>query len=108
MRLTVISRIVAAAVVGNSDFAAVGGFPRSYGNMQRTGIGISAMFDGILHEGLESKRRHTEEGVRCVVVNDEAFGVLCLFHGEIGTRVLKLQYAERGLFLRKESEMTHI
>ena len=89
--LTVICGIIAAAVVGDRDLAAVVGFPGLYGNVQRTGIGIPAVLDGILHDGLKSQRRHTEEGVRRVIVNDEAFGVLSLLHIEIGACVLQLR-----------------
>ena len=52
---------------------------------------VSGGTDGILHDGLEGQRRHAEEGVRRVILNGEAFGILRLLHSEIGARVLQLR-----------------
>ena len=91
MRLAVIGGDIAAAVVRYGDLASGGRYPGPYGNVQRACAGVSAVLDGVFHNGLQGQRRQAEEGVRRVVFDKEAFAVLRLLHGEIGAGVFQLR-----------------
>ena len=66
-RLAVIGGVKTAAVVRNDDLTAGIRFSRTDGNVKRAGIRISAVLDGVLHDGLQGQRRHAEPCMRRVV-----------------------------------------
>ena len=57
MRLAVIGGDIAAAVVRYGDLASGGRYPGPYGNVQRACAGVSAVLDGVFHNGLQGQRR---------------------------------------------------
>ena len=63
MPFAVVGGVEAPVVVGYDDLAAGSRFSRLDGNAKRSGIGISAVLDGILHDGLQGQRRDTERGI---------------------------------------------
>ena len=50
----------AGAVVLHDDLAAGLCFPGSYGDVKGSGLRIHAVFDGVLHDGLEGQRRQAK------------------------------------------------
>jgi len=90
-RFAVIVEIKAAAVVHNNDLTAGICFSCLNGNVKLTGIRISAVFDGIFHDGLEGQRRHTKQDVRRVIIDNQAVLVLGLLHGEVGAGVVQFR-----------------
>ncbi len=62
--------------------------------MQRCGIWVHAILDGVFHNGLQGQRRHAKPGVRRIVVNEKAILKLNLLHGKVCAGVL--QFVGKG------------
>ena len=97
MRLAVIGAIKTAAVIRNCDLTAGIRFSCPDENVKRAGIGISAMFDSVFHNGLQRQRRDAEPGMRCVVFNEQAVLVLSLLYGKVSAYMLKLGREGNGI-----------
>jgi len=89
MRAAVIGKVKTAAVIRDSDLTSGVRLPRTDENMQYTGIRISAVLYGILHNRLQRQRRHTEMGMGRVVIDRQTFLVLGLLQRSMpGTTVI--------------------
>ena len=97
MRSAVIGGVKPAAVVRNGDLTAGICFPCPDGNVKGAGIGIPAVFDGVLHDGLQRQRRHAEADVRRIVIDEKAVFILGLLDSEVGAHMLKLGGEGDGL-----------
>ena len=115
MRLAVIGVGKTAAVIRSDDLAAGICFSCPYGNVKRTGIGISAVLDGVLHYRLQGQRRYAEPGMRRIEIDDQAVLVLSLLYSEIGPYMLEfigewdgLRACNSGeIFAQIRSEIQH-
>ena len=89
MRLTVIGCVKTGAVVSHNNLnAEIRGLCPD-GNVQRSGIGIHTMLDGVFHDGLQGQRRQAEMGKRRIVIHNKHLVKLRLFYGKIGAGVLQ-------------------
>lgn len=76
MWLFVISGLKAGAVVLHKDDAVGLCLPGLYPDVQRLGIRVSAMDNGVLHDGLQGQRREMKLGIRRVVFDEKAVIIL--------------------------------
>ena len=65
--------------------------------MKHAGVWVSAVLDGVLHDGLQRQRRHPEPDMRRVIFHRKAVIILGLFHGEIGAHMFKLGREGNGI-----------
>ena len=105
MRLLIVGRRKAGAVVFYDDLAAGICLPGPYGDVQGGVLGIHAVLDGILHNGLESQRRQAEFLVQDIIVYRKAVFKLHLFHGQIGAGVLQLVSKGHGVLAGNGGEV---
>ena len=54
------------------------------GDAQRAGVGVNAMLDGILHDGLKGQRRQAEMCKRRIVFHKKHLFIPRLFYSQIG------------------------
>ena len=91
MGLAFIGGIKARAGIFHDDLCSGIRAPRPDGDAQRTGVGVNAMLDGILHDGLKGQRRQAELCKRRIVFHKKHLLISRLFHGQIGAGVLQLR-----------------
>ena len=90
MRTGILIRREAGTVVLDSNHASGAGMPCADQDVQRAGIRVYAMLDGILHDGLKGQRRQTELHKLRVVFHEKHFIILCLLYGQICAGVFQL------------------
>ena len=63
----------------------------SYEDAKRVGVGVNAMLDGILNDGLQCQWRQTELCKGCIVFHKKHLFIPDLFYGQIGAGVFQLR-----------------
>ena len=89
MFFTVIGGSKTASVVFHDDLSAGIRVLCPDGDVQRLGIGVHTMLDGVFHDGLQSQRRHLEMNKRRIVIHNKHLVKLRLFYCQVGAGVLQ-------------------
>lgn len=96
--LVVIDGFKIGTIVLHDDFVARICPARVDEDVERFGILVHAVLDGIFDDGLKRQRRHAKIDMRRVIVDEEAVFKLSLFHGEVGAGMLQFLPEGNGFF----------